>query len=120
MLDVPAKTATASAIWAAPRWMASVSAARSWDWISYDRIALAGAFTNSTQTDAQLVGPQLRSYWLQYSGVTRLRASLGFSLSRALSLSVSGDNLLNYQYGEPDNVTVVPGRTISFGLRTTL
>jgi iron complex outermembrane receptor protein len=120
MLDVPAKTATASAIWTAPRWMASVSAARSWDWISYDRIALAGAFTNSTQTDAQLVGAQLRSYWLQYSGVTRLRASLGFSLSRALSLSVSGDNLLNYQFGEPDNVTVVPGRTISFGLRTNL
>ncbi|NUR35196.1 MAG: hypothetical protein HOQ17_07970 [Gemmatimonadaceae bacterium] len=33
-------------------------------------------------------------------------------------VSLSGENLLNRQLGEPDNVTVVPGRTINLGLRT--
>ncbi len=95
-------------------------ASRSWDWIDYDRIALAGAFSNSTQTDDNLVGQQLRNYWLRYSGVTRLRASLGRKLFRGLSFTLRGDNLLNRQHGEPDNVTVVPGRTLSFGLRAVM
>ena len=86
----------------------------------YDRVALAGAFSNSTQADAQLVGQQLRNYWLKYSGVTRLRASVGRTLFRGVSLNVSGENLLNRQHGEPDNVTVVPGRTLSFGLRAAM
>jgi outer membrane receptor protein involved in Fe transport len=30
---------------------------------------------------------------------------------------VSGDNLLNYQRNEPDNATVLPGRTLMTGLR---
>ena len=30
---------------------------------------------------------------------------------------VSGDNLLNYQQNEPDNMTVLPGRTIMTGVR---
>ena len=95
-------------------------ASRSWDWIDYDRVALAGAFSNSTQTDAQLVGQQLRNYWLNYSGVTRLRASIGRNLFRGVSMTLSGDNLLNRQLGEPDNITVVPGRTITFGLRAVM
>lgn len=117
MLEVPARTGSVSAAWTGGGWTSSVVASRSWDWIDYDRIALAGAFSNSAQTDAQLVGQELRSYWLKYSGVTRLRASLGRSLYRGLSFTLSGENLLNRQHGEPDNVTVVPGRTINFGLR---
>jgi iron complex outermembrane receptor protein len=117
MLEVPAKTGSFSAAWTAGGWNTFVAASHSWDWIDYDRIALAGAFSNSTQADAQLVGQQLRSYWLQYSGLTRLRASIARNLYRGFSFSLSGENLLNRQHGEPDNTTVVPGRTVSLGLR---
>ncbi len=117
MLEVPSKTGSFSAAWTSGGWTSFVVASRSWDWIDYDRVALAGAFSNSTQADAQLVGQQLRNYWLRYSGVTRLRASLGRTLFRGVSFTLSGDNLLNRQHGEPDNITVVPGRTLSFGLR---
>jgi iron complex outermembrane receptor protein len=120
MLEVPARTGSFTASWVAAGWNTSLTASRSWDWIDYDRIALAGAFSNSTQTDAQLVGQQLRNYWLQYSGVTRLRASIGRTLYRGLSLTINGENLLNRQHGEPDNITVVPGRTLSFGLRAVM
>jgi len=34
-----------------------------------------------------------------------------------LSLVVTSDNLLGHQLDEPDNVTVLPGRTITGGLR---
>lgn len=117
MLEVPARTGSISAAWMGRGWTTSAVASRSWDWIDYDRIALAGAFSNSAQTDAELVGQQLRNYWLKYSGVTRLRASVGRSVFRGLSLTLSGENLLNRQHGEPDNVTVVPGRTLILGLR---
>ena len=120
MLEVPARTGSVSAAWIGGGWTSSVVASRSWDWIDYDRIALAGAFSNSTQTDAQLVGQELRNYWLKYSGVTRLRASVGRNFYRGLSLTLSGENLLNRQHGEPDNITVVPGRTLSFGLRAVM
>ena len=117
MLEVPARTGSLTASWLGPGWSGSATASRSWDWIDYDRVALAGAFSNSTQSDAQLVGEQLRNYWLRYSGVTRLRASLSRNLFRGLSFTMNGENLLNRQHGEPDNITVVPGRTLSFGLR---
>ena len=57
------------------------------------------------------------------------RASWGFAdwaphitdwsrnLFRGISFTMNGENLLNRQHGEPDNITVVPGRTLSFGLR---
>ena len=117
MLEVPARTGSVSAAWIGGGWTSSVAASRSWDWIDYDRVALAGAFSNSTQSDAELVGQELRNYWLKYSGVTRLRASVGRSLYHGLSVNLSGENLLNRQHGEPDNTTVVPGRTLSFGLK---
>ena len=117
MLEVPARTGSLSATWLGGGWNGSITASRSWDWIDYDRVGLAGAFSSSTQTDAQLVGQQLRNYWLRYSGVTRLRASFGRTLYRGLSFTINGENLLNRQHGEPDNITVVPGRTLSFGLR---
>ena len=66
------------------------------------------------------MGQQLRNYWLKYGGVTRLRASVSRGLYRGLSVNLSGENLLNRQHGEPDNVTVVPGRTLNFGLRAAI
>lgn len=120
MLDVPAKTGSVTAAVSGSSWTGSLTASRSWDWINYDGVALAGAFSNSTQTDAALVGQELRNYWLRYSGVTRLRASMGRNLFRGLGFTLSGENLLNRQHGEPDNITVVPGRTLSFGLKARL
>ena len=120
MLEVPAKTGSVSAIWTGNDWTSSIVASRSFDWIEYDRVALAGAFSSSTHTAAQLVGQQLRNYWLKYKGVTHLRASLSRNLFRGFSLTVSGENLLNRQHGEPDNITVVPGRTITLGLRAVM
>ncbi|MEO8910713.1 MAG: TonB-dependent receptor [Gemmatimonadaceae bacterium] len=120
MLEVPARTGSVTAALAGASWIGSITASRSWDWINYDWIALAGAFSNSTQSDAALVGPQLRNYWLQYNGVTRLRASVGRNLFRGIAFTLSGENLLNRQHGEPDNITVVPGRTLSFGLKARL
>ena len=120
MLEVPAKTGSLTAAVTGASWTGSVTASRSWDWINYDAVALAGAFSNSAQTDAALVGQELRNYWLQYAGVTRLRASIGRNLFRGLGFTLSGENLLNRQHGEPDNITVVPGRTLSFGLRARL
>ena len=53
---------------------------------------------------------------MQNPEVTRLRASVSHDLTRALTLRFIGDNLLDRQRGEPDNVTIVPGRTLSFGV----
>ena len=49
--------------------------------------------------------------------MNRLRANVSYDLRRALSLIVTGDNLLDHQFDEPDNATVLPGRTITGGLR---
>ncbi len=66
------------------------------------------------------MGWKLREFWREYPGVTRLRASIGFTLNPNLAFTLTGDNLLNHQTGEPDNITVLPGRTISVGFRTSL
>jgi len=120
MLEVPASTASLVASWTRGGWAGSMAASRSWNWIDYDRIALASAFSSSAQPDAHLVGNELRNYWLRYSGVTRLRASISKMLFRGLSFTMSGENLLNRQHGEPDNITVVPGRTLSLGLKAVM
>jgi iron complex outermembrane recepter protein len=115
-----AKTGSITAALSGVNWAGSLTASHSWDWINYDWVALAGAFSNSTQADAPLVGSQLRNYWLNYDGVTRLRASVGWNLYRGIAFTLSGENLLNRQHGEPDNITVVPGRTLSLGLKARL
>ena len=64
------------------------------------------------------VGPALRAYWREYRGTTHLSVRASLALRARTWVSLSGDNLLNRQTGEPDNVTVVPGRSINLGLRT--
>ena len=65
-----------------------------------------------------LTGPQLRAYWREYEGVTRMRATTSVQLRRGLALTLAGENLLDRQRGEPDNLTVLPGRTFTLGVRT--
>jgi Outer membrane receptor for ferrienterochelin and colicins len=117
MLEVPKFTTGVTATWTSALWSSSLTASRASNWVNYDRIALAAAFSNSVHTDAELVGAQLRNYWLQYNGVTRLRATISRNLTPGLSVLLSGDNLMNQQHGEPDNVTIVPGRSLTFGLK---
>jgi iron complex outermembrane receptor protein len=94
-----------------------VTASRAANWIDYDRIALDQAYVNFDRSAVPLVGADLRGYWKNYDGVTRLRASISRSLWRGVTFVVTGENLLGQQVGEPDNVTIVPGRTVTTGLR---
>lgn len=114
MLDVPARTLSLSATWSAARWSATVGASRAKDWIYYDRLTLAELYAAGNR---DMTGVMLRRYWVTYPGVTRLRAAVTSDLYYGFSLSVVGENLLDEQTGEPDNVTVLPGRTIVLALR---
>jgi iron complex outermembrane receptor protein len=120
MLEVPARTLGATATWSARRWTLSTTLARASEWRNYDRIALAAAMVQaSADTSFQPpTGAALRGFVLDYPGVTRLGARLDVTLWRATALTLRGDNLLDRQLGEPDNVTVLPGRTVMVGIRT--
>ncbi len=117
MLQVPAITASFGATWIGETWSTSIGGTRAFDWINYDEVALAQAGMSGTQPVQGLVGPSLRSYWRQYTGGLHLRASISHDIRRDFAVEMSGDNLLNYQRGEPDNITIIPGRTIMTGVR---
>lgn len=114
MLGVPAITGGLTSAWSTRRWSASFTASRASDWVDYDGLALA---TASSVTGRPIVGQSLRSYWNNYGGVTRVDASISRLLFGGFSAVFTGRNLLDVQRGEPDNVTVVPGRTLTAGLQ---
>jgi iron complex outermembrane receptor protein len=116
MLDVPARTATLSLGWTAPRWSASTGLAHASDWVDYDRLALTRDLLSGAVTQP-VAGSRLLAYRRTYDGVTRLRASASRELPHGFALTLAGDNLLDQQRGEPDDATVVPGRSITFGVR---
>ncbi|MFN2602893.1 MAG: TonB-dependent receptor [Gemmatimonadaceae bacterium] len=117
MLEVPSKTLGISASVTQKRWSTSWSLSRASDWMNYDRIALASAFQNQTHTLGEFWGSQLRTYWRKYEGVTRFGGNFNYTLGGGLSVNLHGENLFDNQTGEPDNITVVPGRTITGGLK---
>ena len=117
ILQVPAHTASLMFSWLANRWSSSLGASRAFDWINYDELALTKAFLNGAHQAREPLGPQLRQYWRRYNGGLRLRASASRDIRDMFSIDISAENLLNYQRGEPDNITVVPGRTIMSGVR---
>ena len=117
VLGVPARTVSATVSWSSERWSAQVGVSRAFDWIEYDRLSLATAYVGFSRADVPLYGADLRGYWRDYGGMTRVRASASRVLARGLSFTLTGENLLNFQRGEPDNATIVPGRTITTGLR---
>ena len=118
MLEVPAQTFGVSGTYSAPRWSGSLGVSRAMNWINYDQLAIAERQSAAGFDPRTVTGAYLRNYWREYSGVNRLRSTFSYSLTRGLSLIMTGDNLLNLQRGEPDNVTVVPGRTLTLGIRT--
>ena len=117
MLAVPARTSSVSASWTDPRWTLALTATRAEDWVNYDRVALARAYTGADGMQRDVTGWRLRSYWRDYTGQTHLRLSSSRDVGRGLTLLVIGDNLLGGQVGEPDNLTIRQGRTLSGGLR---
>lgn len=117
MLEVPALTLSGTAAYTAPRWTASLTGYRAFDWVNYDRLALARDFQAGTRPGQEMAGAQLRGYWRHYDGVPRLNATATLDLPRGTTLVLTADNLLDRQQGEPDNFTVVPGRTLMLGIR---
>ena len=117
VLGVPAWTGSVNASWFSGPWTASLAGYRASDWIDYDRVALTRDALSGYRTAWQLTGPALRSYWKHYDGVSHLRFSASREFNHGLSLLFTGDNLLNYQVGEPDNITVLPGRSFTLGVR---
>jgi len=117
MLQVPATTASFNLAWDAAHWTTSIGGSRALDWINYDELRLANDWLSVSRPMQDFRGANLRQYWRRYNGGFRLRASFSRDLRRDLSFELTGDNLLNYQRGEPDDITIVPGRTILTGLR---
>ena len=122
MLGVPAKTLTGTVTWRRRGLELSSTIARAMDWVDYDRLAIAECFQAEMQYDTcddarRMAGSTLRDYWTIYDGNTRVRAAASFDLKRGMMLTLSGDNLLNYQRGEPDSITILPGRTLTAGIR---
>lgn len=118
MLDVPARTFSLQATYSTSRWSTSWTAARAMDWVNYDQLRLAEQRQAPGFDPKTITGLQLRNYWREYDGATRIRGNVSYAFNRGLSLVLTGDNLLNIQHGEPDNVTVIPGRTLTAGFRT--
>ena len=117
MLAVPTRTASLGVSWHADGWSAVAGASRAIEWTDYDRLALARTFLASPAAARELVGPRLRAYWRPYDGGVHLRGALSVDVRRGVSLVTTGENLLGYQLGEPDDITVRPGRTVTAGLR---
>jgi iron complex outermembrane receptor protein len=117
MLQVPAQTQSLGVTWNALRWRATIGASRALDWIYYDQQRLAAAADTAGVPGVDLTGPRLRQYWKHYDGGARLRASASRDFREMLTFEISAENLLNYQTGEPDDGTIIPGRTLMTGVR---
>lgn len=117
MLEVPASSAGLTVSWRGHGWSASGTASRAWDWIGYDRIALAEAYDDDERPSEDLTGGPLRHFWRKYDGSPHVRASVSRDVRANLTVLLSAENLLNSRDGEPDNATRLPGRLLSLGLR---
>jgi TonB dependent receptor len=117
MLAVPARTLSGTASWVERAYQLSATVTRASDWVYYDRLRIARALMSDSLGAGDLTGAKLRSFWSPYSGSTRVRATYSRSVWRGMVLNVSGDNLLDVRHGEPDTITIVPGRTLTVGLK---
>lgn len=117
MLGVPRHTGSLTAEWFERAWSTAWTVSRASDWINYDRLRIAHALDAGDISLDQLTGVKLREFWLNYPGTTRLRGTFAVRLPRDMSMVLTAENLTNDQLGEPDNITIVPGRAITLGLR---
>jgi iron complex outermembrane recepter protein len=119
MLAVPARTASLTAEWDGADWSGVLGIARAWDWVNYDRLALARELAANRVPPGALTGPRLRDYWMAYDGSAGVRAAVSRRIRGGVWVSAVGENLLGGQLGEPDNVTIRAGRTLTLGIRST-
>jgi outer membrane receptor protein involved in Fe transport len=117
VLGVPGRTASLTAQWEGRGWSGALTASRAWDWINYDRLALARQFAADTTGMRGFSGPQLRAFWRAYDGDTDLRATVSRLVRPGIWLVAKGENLLGTQVGEPDNLTIRAGRSLMLGAR---
>lgn len=117
VLGVPAKTASLTAEWEGRGWSGALTASRAWDWINYDRLALATAFAGDTAGMHAWRGAAFRTFWRSYDGDTDLRATLSRQVRPGIWLVARGENLLGGQLGEPDNLTIRAGRSLLLGFK---
>lgn len=117
MLAVPARTLSGTLSWVGQGLHLSSTLSRASDWVNYDRLAIAEAWIAAGGDARTLTGTKLRTFWINYPGATRLRATASYEVWRGLTVSATGENLLNLQRGEPDSITIVPGRTIVIGMK---
>jgi iron complex outermembrane receptor protein len=117
MLQVPARTGSLNLAWLGKRWHASVSGSRAFNWINYDELALSEMFLSGTHPGGEMNGARLRQYWRDYTGSLHVRATASRDFFDRFSFELTGENLLGHQLNEPDNVTVLPGRTVTTGVR---
>ena len=117
MLAVPSRTLSGTVSWVQRKYQLSATVSRASDWINYDRMRIAQALVSDSVYAEDLTGRALRDYWSAYPGSTRVRANFSRSVWRGLVLNITGENLLHNQRGEPDTITIVPGRTISVGVK---
>lgn len=117
VLDVPARTYGLAVQFARAGWELQGRTTRVEDWIGYDRLAAAEAYASSRRPSGEFVGGALRQFWMRYPGVTRVGATVTRALRGDLSLQLVGENLLDVQTGEPDNATILPGRSVTVGVR---
>jgi iron complex outermembrane receptor protein len=117
VLAVPGRTASLAAEWEKGRWSAALTAARAWDWVNYDRLALARDFSAQPRLPRETLGPALREYWREYDGGTDLRATATRQLGARLWVTAAAGNVLGGQVGEPDNATIRPGRSTTLGVQ---
>lgn len=120
MLDVPARTAGVTVTWRPGRWTLQGGATLVDDWIAYDRLAVATDFVTGGAPQRSLTGEALRAYWVRHGAIARLRAAVVRDLGRGITVRATGENLGGDQRGEPDNLAIVPGRTVTLGLGVAL
>ncbi len=117
MLAVPHRTSSVTVSFLSGPWFTALGMTRAEDWINYDRYRLATDFVQGGADIRNFSGARLRDYWAQYQGQANVRLTFSRDLTRGLSTVFVGDNLLGGQLGQPDNVTIRAGRTITGGLR---
>jgi iron complex outermembrane receptor protein len=116
MLGVPSRTGSLTAEWVHSGWSTAWTLSRAANWVNYDRLRLAVEL-DSASGRATLGDLNLRDYWATYPGTARLRGTFVVQLPSNTALQVTGENLTNVQTGEPDSITILPGRSIMLGLR---
>jgi outer membrane receptor protein involved in Fe transport len=117
MLSVPARTVSGTIGWQHGGAQLSSTIARASDWIYYDRLRIAQKLIATNHDAREVTGRNLRQFQVSYPGATRLRSAGSLDVWRGMSLTFTGENLLNRQRGEPDTITIVPGRTVTLGIR---